>query len=41
MLLMGLKPSCSNQLMVESDGSAFTKGQLARNNKTFIGLPHT
>ena len=29
------------QLMVESDGSAFAKGLLGRNNKTFIGLSCT
>ena len=29
-LLMGIKPSRSNQLMVEGDESAFTKGFLER-----------
>ena len=38
---MGIKHVHSKQLMVESDGSAFAKGLLRRNNKTFIGLPHT
>ena len=40
-LLMGIKPSRSSQLMVESDPSAFAKGLLGRNNETFIGLPRT
>ena len=35
-LLMGIKPSRSKQLMVESDGSAFAKGLLERNNRTFF-----
>ena len=34
--LMGIKPSRSKQLMVESDGSVFAKGLLGRDNKTFI-----
>ena len=41
MLLMGIKASRSNQLMVESNASAFAKGLLGRNNKTFIGLSRT
>ena len=36
---MRIKPSRSNQLMVENDGSAFAKELLGRNNKIFIGLP--
>ena len=36
MLLMGLKPSRSNQSMIESDESAFAKEMLGRSNKTFI-----
>ena len=38
---MGIKPTHSNQLIVESDEFAFAKGLLERNNKTFIGLPCT
>ena len=37
----GNQTSHSNQVIVESDGSAFAKGLLGRNNKTFIGLPRT
>ena len=37
----GNQTSRSNQVIVESDGSAFAKGLLGRNNKTFIGLPRT
>ena len=33
---MQIKPSRSNQLMVDSVGSAFAKGLLGRNNKTFV-----
>ena len=39
-LLMEIRPSPSKQLMVESDRSAFAKGFLRRNSKTFIGLSH-
>ena len=40
-LFMGIKLLRSDKLIVESDGSAFAKGLLGRNNKTFIGLPRT
>ena len=38
---MGIKPSRSKQLMVESDESVFAKELLGRDYKTFIGLPRT
>ena len=36
---MGIKPSRSNQLIIESDESAFAEGLLGKNTKTFICAP--
>ena len=36
MLLMGIRPSRSDKLMVESERSAFAKGLLGRNNNHLL-----